>query len=405
MLPNVKIDVSLNNLGGVVPLDDGTAGVVGFVPSLTGLTNVQYDKPFAIYSVKEAEAKGITKTWSEAQKVTGQPTIDANHLWHDIDMFFKASGDGSELWVMLREWAEMEAVYESELFSDKTVLDKLIDASNGRIRILFISYMGDVFTNADYDEELALSNLMQALAESFALEMKPFIWVVPFRQFEIANKFSSLPGLRALENYRVAYVLPQLLSSVSANNQSLAPYISGLLAQLPVQRNLGRYKNGSILYTKAQLDYGYAGSAGYTISEDAIHDKGFIICRQYVGKLPVFLSDDPVAAPLSLDLNSISRVRVIDKAMLVAYNSYIEETNDEVLIKEGKLDTGSAKYLQAKVEDAINVLMTSNTNISSVRCTIDPTQDIITTGKLNIDLFIVPVGQLKQIHVQLGFSK
>jgi hypothetical protein len=51
----------------------------------------------------------------------------------------------------------------------------------------------------------------------------------------------------------------------------------------------------------------------------------------------------------------------------------------------------------------MNNTMTAGKEISSVSCFIDTTQNVLSTGVLNVVLKITPVGYASDIEVQLGF--
>ena len=91
--------------------------------------------------------------------------------------------------------------------------------------------------------------------------------------------------------------------------------------------------------------------------------------------------------------------------MLLVYKTYLEEVNDEVnLNADGTLSASYVKSLQAKIENIINQTMTSKGEISAVKCTIDPTQNVLQTNELEIKIKILPVGYAKYINVILGLA-
>jgi hypothetical protein len=94
---------------------------------------------------------------------------------------------------------------------------------------------------------------------------------------------------------------------------------------------------------------------------------------------------------------------VIDKATIVAYQTYVEELNDEITIDaNGKISVPVIKYLQNKIESAVNLAMVDE--ISSFSAYIDANQNVLSTGKLTVKAAIVPMGYTKTIEVLLGFT-
>jgi len=177
----------------------------------------------------------------------------------------------------------------------------------------------------------------------------------------------------------------------------------GRLAAVPVQRNLGRVKNGALAISTAFIGTAELSTVEGTIG--AIHDKGFITLRRYVGKAGYYWTDDPTATAATDDYNSVARGRVIDKAISIAYATFVEEVLDEVQIDSaGKIETSRAKYYQTIIETAINTAMTAEGEISSVDALVDPAQNVLSTGQICVELRIVPVGYAKTILVKLGFN-
>jgi hypothetical protein len=79
--------------------------------------------------------------------------------------------------------------------------------------------------------------------------------------------------------------------------------------------------------------------------------------------------------------------------------------DDEVPVTtDGTLEPGFCKWLSQQIENLINNTMTANREISSVKCFIDPEQNILSTNQLNVVIGIVPVGYATQIEISLGFN-
>ncbi len=96
---------------------------------------------------------------------------------------------------------------------------------------------------------------------------------------------------------------------------------------------------------------------------------------------------------------------MIDKALVLTYLTYVEEIADEIEVDdEGKLNPALIKDLQGKVENAIELQMVAAGEASAVQAIIDPNQNILATGKLNILVRVRPVGYKNFIDVLLGFE-
>lgn len=229
----------------------------------------------------------------------------------------------------------------------------------------------------------------------------------------------ALANIRAAEYAPVAVMLPYnygsddtVLDLASASYNRVGVCVSsageeiglliGRLASTPVQRNVGRVKDGSMPIVDPLVD-GVALERQITTIEE-LHNKGYITLRTHVGRVGYYFTDDPLATMPTGDYSTIANRRVIDKAMVITYDTYLNELLDEVEITDGKINAGVVKYLQGTIETAIGNQMTTEGEISSVEAYIDESQNILSTGKLEIILKIVPVGCLKAIIVKLGFS-
>jgi hypothetical protein len=134
-----------------------------------------------------------------------------------------------------------------------------------------------------------------------------------------------------------------------------------------------------------------------------LHDKGYVVYRTFSGKTGYFYSGDPTATSSTDDLNIIARNRIIDKVIKIAYNTYVEELDDDVSVTDnGTLQPAVTGYLKAKIEKQVK----DNTvdEISNFTATIDVNQNILSGLPLQIVLTIIPKGYLNPIQVELGFT-
>ncbi len=176
----------------------------------------------------------------------------------------------------------------------------------------------------------------------------------------------------------------------------------GRKAAIPVQRKISRVKDGELPTLTGYLTDGNPLS-DYSAALGTINDKGFIIFRTFPTKAGYYFNGDGTCAPATDDLNLAPRVRVIDKALIITYNTYVEEIEDEISVTAaGKLDPAKIAELQAKINNA--VLLNMVDNISAFSSYIDPSQNILSSPTLNIVLRITPVGYLTNIIVSLGFK-
>ena len=127
-------------------------------------------------------------------------------------------------------------------------------------------------------------------------------------------------------------------------------------------------------------------------------------CRTYPTLEGVYLNDDPTAAPLSDDYANLNLGRVVDKAIVTAYNTYLTEIMDNVVVdaSTGKIAAEKAVYYQTLIERAIAQQMSDA--ISGFSAYVDPDQNVLGTSCLEVSLEIVPQGTLRKIVVNISIS-
>ena len=190
------------------------------------------------------------------------------------------------------------------------------------------------------------------------------------------------------------------------SKEGMTGFLLGLIATLPVQRNIGRVLNGNLGIDEAYLTDGVTRAEDISASQDVLHDKGYVFPMVRVGRAGYYYNDDPTATGNTDDYGSLANGRVIDKVQRIAYDIYIDRINDDFALSlSGKLGAAALKSLQGDIEDAVNAIMTSAEELSSFRCFVDPDQDTVSAGKTRIQLKAQPRGYFKEIEVELGFSK
>lgn len=387
--PGVYIEILNGQLGVVPTTDDGIAGMI-----VSGIDdgNVPMAVAKQIFSLKEAEDLGIDEAYDNANSVYSHAQIKT---------FYEQAGNGAELWIMI---IPTTVTMADMVDVTKTYAPALLDAAQGKIRILAVSripdagYTATITHGVDDDVWNAMANA-QLLAEEYATQIKPLRVIVGARAWN--GVIADLQDLTELTNNRVGISLIGIADGIAENNSG---YILGRLASIPVQRNIARVKDGAVVQTTAYFSDG-SNADDFELQAEAINAKGYLAWRKYVGRGGFFFIDDHAATTETDDYHSLARGRVIDKALVLTYVTYIDEVNDEVIINpDGTLSAAYVKALQSKVENVINGAMTADQEISSAKCTIDPNQNILSTNKLDIELLLVPVGYAKEINVKLGFT-
>jgi len=397
--PKVDIQIQNGGLQSTVGTDDQVAGLI--LMSTAAPVGLAFLAPKQIFSVADAVALGITAAYDTAQ---------TTNCYKQISDFYAQAGSGRELWIMIM--LNTTLMTTALDVASTTMAYALINGAGGRIKVLGISRKPNSgYTPASYVGQLDVdvSNAQikaQALGDFFAGVYKPFRVLIDGRDFQ--GTLASLTNQRASTYNRVSIVLG---ADTVSTKESMVGRALGRLAKLPVQRNIGRVKDGDIGVSAAFFN-------GPTLltdikdiaaaSIDAVNDLGYIFPRKIQGLNGYFFNDDPTCVPLTDDFCQLGRGRIIDKASLVAYTTYVNELLDDLDVDAtGKIAPGVAKYYQGRLETALrNALLGGiyGAEVSSVKVVVDPNQNIITTNKVVVNVFIQPKAYSKTIQVNLGLS-
>jgi hypothetical protein len=384
MLPNVRIFLLNGALGGLIAFAEGVAGMIGTGVAVTGKIGI--GDPRTVFNLPDAVSIGITPA-------------DNPSAYRQVREFYDEAGNGAELNIMLVP----DTMNQTSMWDNTNAngIKKLLTYAQGRIRIaasFFASPGGyTLVTTAGFDADVftAITNA-QVLTTAYADAQSPLRGLVEGRAF-IGNS-TTATDLLTLTRNRIGVVAASSLADGSGS----VGLALGRMAAIPVQRKISRVKDGAL--TPATMYVGSADAATFS-GLALLHDKGYIVPRTLPTKTGYFFSGDHTCAAATDDYCFLSRGRVIDKAAVLAYATFIEELDDEVVINaDGTLDIGWIKTMEAKIEGQINGSMTAAREISSVKAYISPTQNALSTNQTAVVLKIVPVGYNTEIDVNLGFD-
>lgn len=382
-LPRVTINVNDDRLGQSQQTNDGIAAMVLTGASVSG--KITAGVPVQVFSLDGAIAKGIAETGTNS------------YAYKHVKQFYDEAGDGAELWLMV-----VPATIAMSDMADitKPYAKKVFDDAKGSIRLLGLSRKSatgvTVANGLDADVDKTVTNA-QVLIKQYAEKYKEASVLIDGKDFN---------GNGAdLKNYREAdkeFVSVEMVNSDGSKNAAIG-LLLGRLAKDPVMRNPARVESGTLPINAA---YFTNGEPIETLEDswDAIHDKGYIIMRSFVGRAGYFFSHALTCTLQSSDFNSIPRVRTIYKARRIAYNALVSKILDEIPLEAtGKIAPAVIKSWQALIDNAITAQMTSTGEISGNRTTLDPNQDVLGTNEIKVRLDIQPVGYAEYITVDLGF--
>lgn len=385
-LPNLVIKLENGALGQVATTSDGVAGLI-----LTGKAVTDkfiLNKVIQLSSTRDLKTLGVT--------------AENNPLVHkDVTAFYEQAGDGAELYlIVVPEATTLTQMCSAE---DGSPLKKLIDYARGRIRLVGINrippaeYEADVTQGIDADVITAAA-AAQNVADDYQAKIAPFRMLLPALSW--AGTTENLFKPREASYNRVGIVLAAD-QKIGGTASAAIGRVLGRAAAIPVNYSIARVKSGTIAAAGYMAD-------GRTPEEcaglhESLHEAGYIFYRSFTAKNGYYLNDDCMAAPLSDDYSSLSLGRVIDKAIVLIYTTYIDEIQDSVEVdSNGQLPQSLCTYFESNVENAIAAGMQNE--ISDFDAHIDPKQNILSTSTMNISCAITPKGILRNINVTLGFT-
>ena len=383
--PDVKINLGNGRLGRTATSDDGVAGLVLTGKAVEG--KLVLGTHYVLRSPRDLTTLGITQQ--------NNPLA-----YKEIIAFYSQAGDGAELHLLVV--AEATTLAQMASVDDGSPLRKLLSAGGGRIRLVGMNrlppeeYSPILTRGIDQDAITAISSA-QSVAESAAGSIRPVRGFIPALGYD--QTVEGLYKPREGSYNRFAMVLA---SDDPVGKTAAIGRILGRAAAIEPQVSIARVRDGAI-DTEGYL------TNGKTVDEmvarlDALHDAGYIIYRTFPTLEGVYLNDDPAAAPVSDDYAQINLGRVVDKAVVTAYNTYITSIMDNVEVdpSSGKIAAEKAVYFQSLIERDLAQQM--GDMISGFTAFVGADQNVLGTSSLGVNLEIVPLGTLRKITINLSFA-
>ena len=403
MLPGIKIMFDNGNLGSVVSTADGVFGLLA--SSVAVADKFELNTPYAVKGMADVANLGIL------------PDVDNYNLYKNLKEFYDEAGEGTELWLMgFPKTDKVSDWFTADAGTGKAPAEKLLDAANGKLSLLFTSFAPDaaytptITDGMDADVMLAKQKA-QLLAENYTNKnFAPFI--VLLEVYAFSGNHIELPTLLEGSDNRVGLFIGDT-KTTTANPASVGSanhIMAGRLAKYQVHENAGKVKNGALATLTAFIN----DTAVELYDVEALHDKGYITFRTHVRKSGYYISDDPLATAESDDYHYITRRRVIDKAYRLAHNIASNEIlADFDLNNDGTISPFFAKTVEGNVEREIATQMTAKGELSAnpsdkddlgVKAIFDLTKNVATTNRIELKLRVRPKGYARWFDIYLGYD-
>jgi hypothetical protein len=403
MLPGIKIKFDNGNLGSVVSTADGVFGLLASSVAVAG--KFELNTPYVVKGMVDVANLGIL------------PDVDNFRLHKTLKEFYEEAGEGTELWLMgFPKTDKVSDWFTADAGTGKTPAEKLLDAANGKLTLLFTSfsplpaYTPTITDGMDADVMLAKQKA-QLLAENYTNKnFAPFI--VLLEVYAFTGNHIDLPTLLEGSDNRVGlFIGDTKVTTGSPTTVGSANHIlAGRLAKFQVHENAGKVKNGAL----ATLTAFIKDTPAELYDVESLHDKGYITFRTHVRKSGYYISDDPLATAESDDYHYITRRRVIDKAYRLAHNiASTEILADFDLNNDGTISPFYAKTVEGNIEREIATQMTANGELSAnptdkddlgVKAIFDLTKNVSTTNRIELKLRVRPKGYARWFDIGLGYD-
>ena len=388
MLPRIKIQFLNGQLGTVGESPDGLFALVCGAAAVT--KKLELGKAYTLHTFDELDALGVT--------AENNP-----RLYKHVQDFYTEAEEGTKLIIFP---VDKTKTFTELCDKDTGVIKELITAENGALRGIFVAGDGreaTITTNGlDNDLFTALSKAQQLAEWATTSLYAPIFIILEGRGY----KDGAVKDLHKEAYNRVGVLIGD---TVKASEGAAVGLMAGRLATLPVQRNIARVKNGALKSVAMFIGEKPVEENASTVSD--LYDAGYITPRKYVGKAGYFFTDDRLACEQTDDYAHITARRTIDKAYRIAYAALLELMMDELSVNDyGTLQHGIIMAWQQMMENAVNRAMTAagelsaDTDGTGCKAYVDPTQNVLSTSKIELTLKVRPFGYARYVDVKLGFQ-
>lgn len=390
-LPGINIAYQNGQLGTVVTSEDGLLVLCAKGTAVTG--KLDTDKAYKIYRLSGLDDLGITTTNNAA-------------LFKAVKQFYTEAPEGTPLYVVVYSDTSMTDFCDKDSGKLRGILQSLKGAARGIVVIHPDVTTGLTTTDGLSSDVFTAIAKAQALGEWTATELYAPVFIL-LDGYAYTGEASDLKDISDGDDNRVMVTIGSDASSATEMHSAVG-YLAGRIAKSPVQRNIGRVRDGGISADKMFI--------GTTAIENAMDDietiyaKGYVTPRVHVGRAGYYYTDDILVCRETDDYAHLTARRTIDKAVRIAYDTLLNNLLDEVeLNDDGTMQEPVLKAWQADVEKAVNMSMTAAGELSSVdgsgcECTIDPRQNVRATSRVEVMIAVRPFGYPRTIVANLGFK-
>lgn len=140
--------------------------------------------------------------------------------------------------------------------------------------------------------------------------------------------------------------------------------------------------------------------------QDDINKNRYIFVRHHAGKAGNWFNDSFTLDLETSDYTYIENVRTMDKATRGVRANLLDYLNSPLKVdaKSGKIDTATVAVLENVAGKALEDMEKAG-ELSGYKVVIDPDQDVIATSTVVVSIVNVPMGVMRDVEINIGYSK
>lgn len=390
-LSGITVNVGSVGVGRRANNRDKVSGIIFFIANGSlpaGFSTTAREKK--VYSLADAEALGIA---------SGSANFSVH--WYHISEYFRMNPDG-ELWI---------GYYPVQVTFAYPELATFVTNTNGECRQIAIY-------NADNARAFGTADVtaIQAVIDGLDVSLRQFVvlFAPDFSGITAVTGWGTIADLRTLTAKKVSVVIAQsgsgtglALATSKAYSITAVGTALGCVSKSSVSQSIGNpanfpLSNGVEMETLALAndDLLSALSLG---TLGALKDKGYLIARKYLPDYSgSFFERQGVAIVATSVFAWLEVNRTMDKAIRNVRSAYTPYLVGQIFLKaDGTLSDDSVGFWK-DIGQAVLDQMVSDKDISAGLCTIDPTQNILSTSNLKVSIAIVINGIVEQLTANIN---
>jgi hypothetical protein len=389
MANSVTLTKGAGGLGTPLTSTDHISGLISLTNELpSGFSTASRIQQ--VYSVAEAETLGITSTFSVGDTWTASST---DILHYHIEEYFRIQPKGN-LYV---------GIYATS--SDFAEITEMVDYANGEIKQIGI-YDYTTYTSGNV-------SLIQAQLDLCETNNKPLVALYQPSFIGVTTSLSTLTTIHDQTNEGVSVLLGQdggnlgkSLYDATTKTIGCVGTVLGAVSLSKVNESLAwinKYDLSATEYDTLAFGNGtqYASLSDNTIN--GIDGKGYLFLKKHVGIAGSYINNPYTAVALTSDYKYIHRNRTINKAIRNLRTFILPELARPLTFNsDGTLSEDIISYFETIGARALDQMI-RDSEISNYSVYIDSSQNTLSTGELEINVMIIPVGTADVIKVNVGF--